>query len=60
MTMYQVNYQRRDVKSVTPEAIKGSFLFKARDLSEAIDMAIAELEARDDTASFVILDVREA
>lgn len=54
---YQVNYLRRETE--TNAAIKGSVIFKARHASQAVDYTIAELDADDETASFVILAVKE-
>lgn len=52
MSSYQINYQRRDIEG---QVIKGSVIHRARHVSEAIDYAIAELDADDDTVSYVIL-----
>jgi hypothetical protein len=59
MTKYQINYQRREVDTCGGQVTKGSVIFKASHISEAIDYAIAELTEDEDTASFVILEAKE-
>jgi hypothetical protein len=56
MKKYQVNYQRRDMDG---QLVKGSVIHRARYGSRAIDLAIEELKADEDTKSFVILEVKE-
>lgn len=56
MAKYQVTYQRRDVED---NVVKGTVVYQAAHLGIAVDWAAAELEAEEDTKSFVILNVKE-